>query len=125
EWRQMFDDAWRMHRDFSFDASMRAQDWRAVRGRYGALLPRVNDRAELSDLLAQMSSELGILHSQVRAGELRADPESPTPSSLGAVLTAGDRGVRIAHIYRTEPELPTERGPLQQPGVDARAGDVI
>lgn len=123
EWRQMFDDAWRMHREFSFDRAMRGQDWDAVRARYAPLLARVNDRAELDDLLGQMSSELGILHSQVRGAPLRADPDAPQPAALGAQLVADADGVRIAHIYRTDPELPSERAPLQQAGVDARDGD--
>lgn len=123
EWRQMFDDAWRMHREFSFDRAMRGQDWQAVRARYAPLLARVNDRSELDDLLAQMSSELGILHSQVRGGQLRGDPDAPQAAALGAQLEADADGVRIARIYRTDPELPSERAPLQQPGVDAREGD--
>lgn len=123
EWHQMFDDAWRMHREFSFDPGMRGQDWALVRARYAPLLERINDRSELDDLLAQMASELGILHSQVRGAQLRNDPEAAQAAALGAQLAADADGVRIAHIYRTDPELPSERAPLQQPGVDARDDD--
>jgi tricorn protease len=123
EWRQMFDDAWRLHRDFSFDPAMRGQDWAAVRARYAPLLERINDRSELDDLLAQMASELGILHSQVRGGQYRSEADAPVAAALGARLEADADGVRIARIYRTDPEVPSERGPLQQPGVDARDGD--
>lgn len=125
EWRQMFADAWRMHRQFSFDPAMRGQDWPAVRQRFEALLPRVADRAELDDLLAQMSAEHGILHSQVRPGDLRKDADAPVQAGLGARLALEADGVRIAQIYRTDPELPSERAPLQQSGVDAREGDRI
>ena len=125
EWRQMFADAGRMHQQFSFDPNMRGQDWPAVRQRFAALLPRVADRADLDDLLAQMSAELGILHSQVRGGDLRKDADAPVPAFLGARLDADGQGVRIAQIYRTDPELPSERAPLQQSGVDAREGDLI
>lgn len=125
EWRQMFFDAWRMHREFSFDPALRGQDWEAVRERFEPLLPRVADRADLNDLLAQMVAEHGILHSQVRGAELRRDADAPAPAGLGAGLVADAEGVRIAHIYRSDPELPGERAPLQQPGVDARAGDRI
>lgn len=125
EWRQMFDDAWRMHRQFSFDPSMRGVDWDGVRERYLPLLTRVHDRLELDDLLGQMSAELGILHSQVRGGEFREDPAAQAPASLGARLVAADGGMRVEHIYRTDPELPAERAPLQQPGVDVREGDLI
>jgi tricorn protease len=125
EWRQMFDDAWRMHREFSFDPAMRGQDWDAVRARYRPLLERVADRAELDDLLAQMIAEHGILHSQVRGGEFRTDPDALPGAALGARFEIADGGLRIARIWRTEAELPSERGPLQQPGVDAREGDLL
>lgn len=125
EWRQMFFDAWRMHRQFSFDRTMRGVDWEAVRGRFEPLLARVNDRLELDDLLGQMSAELGILHSQVRGGEFRSDPAAPEAASLGARLAAAEGGLRVEHIYRTDPELPHERAPLQQPGVDVREGDLL
>lgn len=125
EWRQMFDDAWRMHRQFSFDPKMRGADWNAVRARLLPLVARVTDRHELDDLLGQMSAELGILHSQVRGGEYRNDPAAPAPAWLGARLAAAGDGVRIEHIYRTDAELPSQRAPLQQPAVNAREGDRI
>ena len=125
EWRQMFVDAWRMHREFSFDPGMRGRDWNAVRARYEPLLTRVADRDELDDLIGQMTAELGILHSQVRGGEKREDDEVAKPSSLGADFEAVDGGLRVAHIYRTDPELPADRAPLARPGVDVREGDLL
>lgn len=125
EWRQQFDDAWRMHRQFSFDPAMRGLDWEAVRTRYLPLVERLTDRAELDDLLAQMSAELGLLHSQVRGGEYRVDPEAAAGASLGAELTQQADGVRIGRIWRSDPELVHERGPLLAPGVDARDGDQL
>jgi tricorn protease len=125
EWRQMFEDAWRMHREFSFDPGMRGVDWNAVHARYQPLLARVADRNELEDLLGQMTAELGILHSQVRGGDKRKDDEVAAPSALGADLFAVAGGLKIAHIYRSDPELPNERAPLARPGVDVREGDVL
>ncbi len=125
EWRQMFDDAWRMHRQFAFDPAMRGVDWNAVHARLLPLVARLTDRHELDDLLGQMSAQLGILHSQVRGGDYRKDPAAVTPALLGAQLAPADGGVRITHIYRTDPELPAARAPLQQPDVDAHDGDLI
>jgi tricorn protease len=125
EWRQMFIDAWRMHREFSFDPAMRGVDWDKVRARYEPLLARVADRHELDDLIGQMTAELGILHSQVRGGEMREDDEVATPAALGADFVGVDGGLRIDHIYRSDPELPDSRAPLAKPGVDAREGDLL
>ena len=125
EWRQMFDDAWRMHRDHFYDAALRGVDWNAVRTRYAVLLPRVTDRLELDDLFAQMMGELGALHSQVRGGEYREAGEAPAQASLGSTYARVDAGWRIDRIFRTEHELPSQRGPLQAAGVDVRVGDGI
>jgi tricorn protease len=125
EWQQMFNDAWRMHREFSFDPGMRGVDWDAVRARYLPLLARVTDRNELEDLTGQMTAELGILHSQVRGGDKRHDDEVAKPAALGAELLPVDNGLKLAHIYRSDAELPNERAPLARPGVDAREGDVL
>lgn len=125
EWRQMFLDAWRMQRDYLFDPEMRGQDWDAARAKYLPLVERVGDRRELDDLLGQMVAELGVLHSQVRGGEYPHDPETAQPSFLGGTFELVPEGARITHIYRTDPELPSQRAPLAQPGVELHAGDVI
>ncbi len=125
EWQQMYTDAWRMHRDFLFDKNMRGVNWGATRKKYETLVSRVTDRAELDDVLAQLVAEVSVLHSQVRGGEWRDDPDAPRVGYLGAVLRRQHNGYRVEHIYQTETELPNERAPLAQPGVDAKIGDVI
>lgn len=125
EWRQMFRDAWLMHRDFLFDKGMRGLDWEATRLKYEPLLARVTDRYELDDIFAQMMGELNALHSQVRGGEYRTDQQSAEAASLGARLSDSEHGVKIEHIYQTDAELPSNASPLAQPGVQLRAGDVI
>ncbi|MBB3122397.1 S41 family peptidase [Pseudoduganella violacea] len=125
EWKQMFGDAWRMHRDFLYDAKMRGVDWNAVRAKYSPLVERVTDRAELNDLLGMMVSEVGALHSQVRPGDIRRPAPEGAPAGLGAVLSRVADGYRVDHIYRAEPELPSELGPLAQPDVNVVEGDII
>ncbi|QYF93448.1 PDZ domain-containing protein [Massilia sp. PAMC28688] len=125
EWRQMYNDAWRMHRDFLYDANMRGLDWPKVRAKYAPLVERVTDRAELNDILGMMVSEVGALHSQVAPGDIRKSAPEGAPASLGAVFARVADGYRIAHIYQSEPELPSERGPLSHPDIDIKEGDII
>jgi tricorn protease len=125
EWKQMFNDAWRMHRDFLYDAKMRGVDWTAVRTRYAPLVERVTDRAELDDVLGMMVGEVGALHSQVRPGDLRRPAPEGVPAGLGAVLARTAEGYRVERVYRSEPELPSERGPLAAPDVNVKEGDII
>lgn len=125
EWKQMFLDAWRMHRDFAYDPAMRGVDWNGVRDQLEPLLARIGSRSELNTMLGQMSWHLGILHSQIRPGDLPEDPENADMAFLGARYTPVAGGLRIDSILRTESDLVALRPPLRRPGVDARPGDVI
>lgn len=125
EWRQMFVDAWRMHRDFAYDPSLRGVDWNAVRQAHEPMLERIGHRGELNTILGLMASQLGILHSQVRAGDLPGDSENPDMAFLGASYTPVAQGLRIDRILRSEDDLVALRPPLRRPGVDVREGDVI
>jgi len=126
EWQQLFDDAWRLSRDHFYDPKMHGVNWQASRERHAALLPRVGDRAELADLMGQMASDLNLLHSQVGGGDMPPQAEEPPAiAGLGAQLVAHEQGARIARLYRGDPELITDRGPLLAPGLDVREGDVI
>jgi tricorn protease len=127
EWRQMFADAWRMERDYFFDPGMRGLDWPAIRKKYEVLLPRVTDRIELDDLIAQMVSELSALHTFVIRADVRKGPDDISIGRLGALLesdgTAG--GYRVERVYANDPDEPERASPLALPGAEVKAGDVI
>jgi tricorn protease len=127
EWRQMFNDAWRLERDYFYDRGMHGQDWPAVRKKYEPLLERVTDRDELDDLIGAMVSELAALHTFVVAGDARKGPDEVTPGRLGATLTRDPQagGYRVERIYRHDPDEPDSASPLARPGVNVAAGDVI
>jgi tricorn protease len=127
EWKQMFAEAWRLERDYFYDRGMHGVDWPAIRKRYEPLVERVSTRAELSDLLAQMVSELSALHIFVRGGDLRKGEDSVPPSLLGARLVRADDagGYRVEYVYQTDPDEPQLAAPLARPEVRVKAGDVI
>ncbi len=125
EWKQMFADAWRLHRDHFYDKAMHGVDWAAARAKYEPLLDRVTDRYELAELMAQMVSELGALHSQVAPGDTRPMPDEPALAGLGGRVSRVAEGWRIDAIYAHEAELPSEAPPLAAPGLGLKVGDVI
>lgn len=127
EWRQMFVEAWRLERDYFYDRGMHGVDWPAVRKKYEPLVDRVSSRAELSDLIAQMVSELSALHIFVRGGDTRRGEDNVLPSNLGARLVRDEAagGYRVEHIYRTDPDEPNLTAPLAKPDVNVKAGDII
>ena len=127
EWRQMFVEAWRLERDYFYDKGMHGNDWPAVLQKYLPLADRVTDRDELSDLLAQMVSNLSALHIFVYGGELRRGKDQVQAASLGAGLARDSAagGWRVTHVYRSDPDYPGQLAPLARPDVAVREGDVI
>jgi tricorn protease len=124
EWKQMFDEAWRIERDYVYVSNMNGADWPAIKAKYGALLPYVRHRADLNQLLDQMQGELALGHSFVGGGDLpRADVQPA--GLLGADLEVADGHYRIRKIYTGENWNPDLRAPLSAPGVDVKEGDYI
>jgi tricorn protease len=127
EWRHMFVEAWRLERDYFYDRGMHGIDWKGTLQKYQPLVERVNSRAELSDLIAQMVSELSALHIFVRGGDVRQGSDRILPASLGAVLERDETGggYRVGHVYQSDPDEPERAGPLTRPNVNVKEGDVI
>jgi tricorn protease len=126
EWRQMFNEAWRLERDFYWTAGMSGVDWPAVRQRYLPLVERVASRAELSALIWEMQSELGIGHAYEDGGDHRKPPEY-RQGSLGADCEYDEAatGWRIAHLVRGDSWDEKGTSPLAAPGLEIAEGDLL
>jgi tricorn protease len=125
EWKQMFVDAWRMHRDYFYDKNMHGVDWPKARAKYEPLMARVTDRAEVNDVIAQMISELSALHSQVFTQDLRRGADAIDVGSLAANVEKTSLGFRVTKIFGGDPELLEERSPLARPEVNVAVGETI
>lgn len=124
EWLQIFDEAWRMERDFFYDPNMHGLDWKAVRARYEPLVQHVQRREDLNDLLIEMIGELQVGHNRLREGDLHT--EKPTATGLlGADFKVENGLYRIRKIYRGDIWSPYLVAPLAQPGLDVSEGDAI
>jgi tricorn protease len=127
DWKQMFTDAWRMERDYFYDRDMHGVNWQEVYDIYRPLVERITDRYELDDLLAQMISELSALHMFVYGGDKRTSGDNISNGYLGAGVTRNESrgGYVIDHIFRSDPDFPSEQSPLAKPNLKIREGDVI
>jgi tricorn protease len=126
EWRQMYDEAWRVEAEQFWDASMSGVDWNLVHDRYAKLLPRVRTRGELSDVIWEMFGELGTSHAYEIGGDHRRPPQYRR-GFLGADLVWDEdaNGYRIKQIYRGDSWNRDTDSPLAEPGLDLHEGDVI
>jgi tricorn protease len=126
EWTQMFNQAWRIQRDFFYDQKMHGVDWVATKRRYEALLPDVASRQDLTCLIEDMFSELGQSHVEISGGISPGIPEANS-GVLGIDLQwdKGNRRYRIAKIYRGQNWDPDRISPLTLPGMNVREGDYL
>ncbi len=126
EWRQMFDEAWRLQREQFWTPDMSGIDWRAAHDRYAPLVARLTTRSELSDLIWEMQGELGTSHAYEIGGEYRAHPNY-RQGFLGADYRFDDATGTyiITRIVRGDPWEREATSPLLAPGVNVRVGDAV
>ncbi len=122
-WRQAFEEAWRLQRDFYWTEDMAGIDWNGVRERYLPIVDRLGTHDDLADLLWELHGELGTSHAYV-APALTVEPGG-RQGFLGADLAPGDGGWHVTRVFDTESSDPQAVSPLSAPGVGIRAGDVI
>ena len=124
EWRQIFNDAWRLERDYFYDPGMHGVDWEGMRQRYGRLLDDAVTRWDVNFLLGEMIGELNSSHTY-RGGGDQERPERRGTGLLGVDFTLEDGFYRFADIIDL-PSWETEvRSPLRQPGIEANEGDYL
>ena len=125
EWRQMFDDAWRLVRDWFYDRELHGVDWPEMRARYGELVPHLASRADLDYVLGELIAELNAGHAYVQP-PTEHDVERVPGGLLGADVESDPSGAfRVARIYHGENWHDDFRSPLTEPGVRVKEGDLI
>jgi tricorn protease len=127
EWRQIFNESWRVGRDFFYDPNLHGVDWAAVKKRYEAVLPSVADRSELNEVLGDMIAELNAGHAYVGGGDAVGGGSQSPMGYLGADFEpdSGGKAYRVTHLLRGDGFDFANRSPLIAPGVDVNEGDYI
>lgn len=124
EWQQIFQEAFRIHRDYFYDPELHGLDWEATCRKYRPLLAHVGHRDDLNDLLNELSGELVVGHVFIREGDVPA-PEPVSAGLLGADYEVVDGYYRIRRIYSGLNWHPELRAPLTEPGVNVREGEYL
>ena len=127
EFEQIFDEAWRIQRDWFYDPGMHGVDWQAIGEKYRRFVSSCGNRSDLNYLIGEMIGELNIGHTYVYGGDVDSRVERVEVGLLGVdfELPAAGSRYRIAHIVPGRNWLPAERSPLAVPGCGAKAGDFL
>ena len=125
EWAQIFDEAWRINRDYFYDPNMHGADWPAMKARYEVFLDDLVVRSDLNRLIQWLCSELGVGHHRVGGGDFIADPEDVPGGLLGADFEIVEDRYRFKRVFGGLNWNPELRAPLSEPGVSVKDGEYL
>jgi len=125
EWTQIFNEAWRINRDYFYAPNMHGVDWTAMKAKYGAFLPDVATRGDLNRVISWMCSELAVGHHRGGGGDRLETPKSVPGGLLGADFEVANLRYRFKKVFGGLNWTPGLRAPLTEPGVDVKAGEYL
>ncbi len=126
EWVQIFNETWRLERDYFYAENLHGVDWSAVGEKYRKLLPYVTHRFDLTYLLGEMVAELSSSHAYVGGGDM--PKVQPVKTALLGARLEPDRThgrYRITQILQGENWIPSRRSPLTEPGIQVQEGEYL
>jgi tricorn protease len=125
EWKQIFDEAWRINRDYFYAPNMHGVNWELQRTKYAEFLPYAATRADVNRVMQWMSSELAVGHHNVGGGDSLAEPRTVPGGLLGADYEIANNRYRLKKVFGGLNWNPQLRAPLTEPGVNAKAGEYV
>lgn len=126
EWRQIFEDGWRIYRDWFYVKNLHGVDWNKMKEKYGQLVPYLSHRADLDFIFGELVGELNTGHCYINWGDFpRVDRIEG--GLLGMELKANEKSNRyiISKIYKGENWNEETRSPLTEQGIDVKEGDYL
>ncbi len=125
EWEQIFNEAWRINRDWFYDPNMHGVDWPAMREKYQIFLADCVTRTQLNTIIRWMCSEVSVGHHRVGGGDFPERAKTVPGGLLGADFTVERGRYRFAKIYGGLNWNQNLRSPLTEPGVDVQEGEYL
>ncbi|WP_232826468.1 S41 family peptidase [Lewinella sp. IMCC34183] len=126
EWKNIFDEMWRVNRDYFYDPNMHGVDWAAMKAKYEPFLADVKTSDQLYRVMTWMGSELGVGHHRFGStGTPLTDRESIPGGLLGADYETANGRYRFAKIYGGLNWNQDLSAPLMEPGVNVEEGDYL
>ena len=124
EWKQIFNDVWRLERDMFYDKNMHGVDWKVMRKQYGALIDNAVTRGDVNYVLGELISELNSSHTYRSGG----DDETPLQRQVGYLgidWELNNGAYRIKRIVTGADWDAEVRSPLLASGLKVKEGDYV
>jgi tricorn protease len=125
EWKQIFNEAYRIHRDWFYDPNYHGANLNALRAKYEPFLEHVAVRQDLTRILQWFGSELTVGHFYLGGGDTLADVETIPGGLLGADYEVVNNRYRFKKVYGGLNWNPGLRAPLTEPGIDVVEGEYL
>ncbi|UNY99551.1 PDZ domain-containing protein [Zhouia spongiae] len=126
EWKNIFNEAWRVNRDYFYDPGMHGADWEAMKVKYTGFIPDVVCRSDLYRVMQWMFSELAVGHHRFQGtGDRLNNPERVNVGLLGADYEIANNRYKLKKIYGGLNWTPDLKAPLTEPGVNIQEGEYI
>lgn len=124
EWKQIFNEVWRLERDFFYDPNMHGVNWNTMRVQYGKLIDNAITRWDVNNIIGELIAELSASHTY-RSGGDTDEAENKNTGYLGIDWTIDNGAYKIKRIVNGAPWDSEVRSPLLGPGLKVKAGDYI
>lgn len=125
EWKQIFNEVWRINRDYFYDPGMHGCDWVAMKSKYEPLVDTCVTRGDLNRVLMWMCSELAVGHHRVGGGQQRLEADSVGGGLLGADYEVVNDRYRFKKVLGGLNWNGKMRAPLTEPGVRVQPGEYL
>lgn len=124
EWNQIFNDTWRIERDYFYDGNMHGTDWAAIKIKYSKLLDLAVTREDVDFIIGEMMGELNASHTYHSGGDFEKVKTAQT-GYLGINWEADGKHYKLKKIIRGASWDAETSSPLDRPGVNIKEGDYI
>lgn len=126
EWKQIFNECWRVVRDYFYDPNLHGVNWEEIKEYYSKLIPYVRTRDSLNILLTQMVGELNASHQGLGGGDINYTNSYPV-ALLGAQFIKDKESgyYKFSKIYKGDKTSSKYRSPLDNDFVKIKTGDFL
>lgn len=124
EWKQLFQESWRLQRDYFYDADMHGVDWELVGKQYEKLIEQCVTRWDVGFVLGELIGELNASHTYRGGGDLERS-KNVNVGYLGIDWAQKNGAHQVGRIIRGAAWDAEVKSPLDEVGVGVKAGDYI